>query len=57
MLVEEYFCNICGKSVNKDPWNKGRITMVRGLFKIDNFHAHEVCINKVAREAFKKYTE
>ena len=53
--VVEFFCNICGKNVNKDPFNETRIKLVRGLFKIEDFHAHETCINKVAREAFKKY--
>lgn len=55
IIVEEFFCNICKKPIATEPFNQARIQMVRGLFKIQDFHAHEGCINKVAREAFKKY--
>ncbi len=54
-LVEEFFCNICEKPVNKDPFNTKRIDMIRGLFKTTDFHAHDGCINKIVREAFQRF--
>lgn len=55
MEVEEVFCNICGESSDKEPFNPERIRIVRFLFKTDDFHAHEGCINKITREAFAPY--
>lgn len=53
--VEISICNICGKEVKKEPFNKLRIAVVRGLFKMQEFDAHEICINKVVRAAFQEY--
>lgn len=55
MRVERSFCDICTKEVTKEPFNKDRIKVVRGLFKLDDFDAHEKCINEVVRSAFKKF--
>lgn len=53
--VEIAICNICGTEVTKEPFNMARLAVVRGLFKTADFHAHEGCINKVVRGAFKKF--
>lgn len=53
--VEIAYCNICEKQVKKEPFNKDRIAVVRGLFPIGDFHAHETCINVIVREAFEPY--
>lgn len=58
ITVEIDVCNICGKDITHRPSNSGagrRIPMVNGLFKITTFDAHDACINKVIRAAFKKY--
>lgn len=52
VMVERSFCNICDEEIIKEPFNKERIAFIRGLFSIIDFDAHEVCINKIAREAF-----
>lgn len=51
-------CNICKKEVTNRPSSNAqqrRIPMINGLFKITTFDAHDGCVNKVIREAFKKY--
>ncbi len=53
--VEQFYCNICEKPVTGDPFKTERINIVRGLFKVSDFHGHDTCINKVVREAFSKY--
>ncbi len=57
--VEVSFCNICGKEVGSKPWSGSgatkRIEIVHSLFKTADFDAHEGCINKVVRSAFKKF--
>lgn len=52
---EYIYCNICEKEITSDPFNKLRIEIVRGLFSTLNFDAHEICINKIIREAFSKF--
>lgn len=53
--VELEFCNICNEEITKLPFKGERIAIVRGLFKTQDFNAHELCINTVVREAFKPY--
>ncbi len=53
--VQLVFCNICEKEIINSIWNKSRIDIVKTLFKTEDFDTHEVCINKVIREAFAKY--
>lgn len=55
MEVEVSLCNICKKEIDKDPFNKSRIQIVRNLFNTTDFDAHEGCINTVIKEAFSKY--
>lgn len=55
MEVEVSTCNICGLEIDKDPFNKERIKIVRHLFNTIDFDAHENCINKVVKEAFNQY--
>lgn len=59
ITVEIDVCNICKKDITHRQLasnaEKRRIPMVNGIFKIATFDAHEVCINRVVREAFKKY--
>lgn len=52
---ERSFCNICEQEITSDPYTKTRIAIVRGLFKTEDFDAHEKCINTVIRQAFEKY--
>lgn len=51
--VDISICNICGLEVVKEPFNKERLKVVRGLLKLEDFDAHEACINQVIRIAFK----
>ena len=58
--VEIEVCNICKKDIplrrqTRSTAFERRIPMVNGLFKITTFDAHDACINKVVREAFKKF--
>jgi hypothetical protein len=53
--VEIAICNICGKEVNDRQFAKARIKIVRGLMKTTGFDAHDACVNRVIREAFKKF--
>ena len=60
VIVEVPYCNICGKEIGHlsalhDKRYQLRLEMVRGLGKTKDFDAHPTCINKVIREAFKKY--
>lgn len=57
MQIERTFCNICEKEVPKEPFNKARVAIIRGLFKTENFDAHEVCLNRIVRSAFKKFVK
>lgn len=52
--VEISVCNLCGNEIKKEPFNKDRIKVVRGLLKLQDFDAHEACINKIIRNAFKR---
>lgn len=56
VAVEVDFCNICQKEIGSERMhNRDRLNIVRGLFKVSDFHAHEKCLNKTIRETFKKY--
>lgn len=55
ITVDISICNICGKEVTRNPHDPTRLAVVRGLGKTGNFDAHETCLNRVMRAAFKKY--
>lgn len=59
VVVMVDFCNICKKEIthrqHASTAVKYRLPMINGLLKITTFDAHESCINKIIREAFKKY--
>lgn len=52
-------CNICNKDIkHRDTTSlagRYRIPMVNNLLHVEDFDAHDACINRVVREAFKKY--
>lgn len=54
--VEVSYCNICEKEMGKvTVHNRERLAILYGLFKMADFDAHEACVNKVIRQAFKPY--
>lgn len=53
IIGDVYYCNICNeKMAEGSSFNMKRIEIIRGLFKNDDFHAHEVCVNSVIKQAF-----
>lgn len=55
MEVEVTLCNICHGELEKEPFDRARIEIVRCLFKTQDFHVHEKCMNTVIKETFDKY--
>lgn len=53
--VEIRICNICEEEVKRDPFNMKRIEVIRGLFPLANFDAHEKCVNYILKQAFGKF--
>lgn len=53
--VEVSTCNICGLEIDKEPFNKTRIEIVRHLFNTSDFDAHEGCINTIVKSAFENF--
>lgn len=54
--VEVAYCNICDKEMGEvSIKNRERMVVLYGLFKMVDFDAHEACVNKVIRAAFKPY--
>lgn len=58
IVVEIAVCNICEKEINHRFGETGgqmRVSVVRQLFKSNDFDAHDSCINREIRQVFKKY--
>lgn len=53
--VEISICNICKQEITSEPHNKKRIEIVRFLFSVKDFDAHEGCVNKIVKKAFWPY--
>lgn len=56
--VEAWYCDICGKKIDhRTPYNQERFDVLKHLVKLEKFDAHEACVNRIIREAFKMYVD
>jgi hypothetical protein len=57
MAIDIEVCNICEREVDKEPYEATmkRLEIIRFLLNTENFHAHQVCVNAVIKNAFEKY--